>query len=137
MKMDWIPYIPLENRYYLVLVVLNSFQETLLFGSCKVLCQFLDIIVHFQLSTETAKLIDLNLKYSFWAALKEGWITLILIPLSSFSFYFLYSCMFLGFVISVTELLYSEFGYIILELLKLLYYFSWFGLTQSKPWLCF
>lgn len=81
--------------------------------------------MNFQLSTETAKLIDLNLKYLFWAALREGRITLILNPLSSFSFYFLYSYMFLGFVISVTGLLCSEFGYIILEFLELLYYLSW------------
>ncbi|RXH75722.1 hypothetical protein DVH24_039421 [Malus domestica] len=46
-------------------------------------CQCLDIIVHFELSTETAKLIDLNHKYLFWAALREGAIALFHSPFLS------------------------------------------------------
>lgn len=74
MKMDWIPCIPLENRCSLSV---GGFE--LILGQASVLtfvCQCLDIIVHFELSTETAKLLDLNHKYLFWAALRGGTIAL-------------------------------------------------------------
>lgn len=66
MKMDWVPYIPLENRY-LISYVFHRMLQVFIFLYRLLICLYV-----INPSSERARLTDWSLKFLFWAALKEG-----------------------------------------------------------------